>query len=69
MRVTKTLLTAGEFDNYPFEEDKRYELVDPESHEVEIWTGAALPGGLTSNDTLTSGLLPGFQLPLPNLFD
>src|SRR5579864_8468533 len=26
MGATKTLLTAEEFDNYPFEEDKRYEL-------------------------------------------
>jgi Uma2 family endonuclease len=26
MSATKTLLTAQEFDNYPFEEDKRYEL-------------------------------------------
>ena len=27
---TKTLLTAEEFDNYPFEEDKRYELDEGE---------------------------------------
>jgi Uma2 family endonuclease len=26
MSATKTVLTAQEFDNYPFEEDKRYEL-------------------------------------------
>ena len=26
MRAAKTLLTAEQFDNYPFEEDKRYEL-------------------------------------------
>jgi Uma2 family endonuclease len=28
--TTKTLLTAEEFDNYPFEEDKRYELDEGE---------------------------------------
>jgi hypothetical protein len=27
---TKTLLTAEQFDNYPFEEDKRYELDEGE---------------------------------------
>ena len=30
MGATKTLLTAEEFDNYPFEEDKRYELDEGE---------------------------------------
>src|SRR5579859_5604285 len=30
MSATKTLLTAEEFDNYPFEEDKRYELDEGE---------------------------------------
>ena len=34
MRVTKTLLTAEEFDNYPFEEDKRYELDEGELIEM-----------------------------------
>ena len=28
--ATKVLLTAAEFDNYPFEEDKRYELDEGE---------------------------------------
>jgi hypothetical protein len=28
--TAKTLLTAEEFDNYPFEEDKRYELDEGE---------------------------------------
>jgi Uma2 family endonuclease len=31
---TKTLLTAEEFDNYPFEEDKRYELDEGELIEM-----------------------------------
>jgi Uma2 family endonuclease len=30
MGATKTLLTAEQFDNYPFEEDKRYELDEGE---------------------------------------
>jgi Uma2 family endonuclease len=34
MSAAKTLLTAEEFDNYPFEEDKRYELDEGELIEV-----------------------------------
>ena len=34
MRAAKTLLTAEEFDNYPFEEDKRYELDEGELIEM-----------------------------------
>ena len=34
MGATKTLLTAAEFDNYPFEEDKRYELDEGELIEM-----------------------------------
>jgi Uma2 family endonuclease len=34
MSATKTLLTAMEFDNYPFEEDKRYELDEGELIEM-----------------------------------
>jgi Uma2 family endonuclease len=34
MTSTKTLLTAEEFDNYPFEEDKRYELDEGELIEM-----------------------------------
>ena len=30
MSATKTVLSAEEFDNYPFEEDKRYELDEGE---------------------------------------
>ena len=32
--TTKTLLTAEQFDNYPFEEDKRYELDEGELVEM-----------------------------------
>lgn len=34
MGATKTLLTAEQFDNYPFEEDKRYELDEGELVEM-----------------------------------
>jgi len=34
MGATKTLLTAEQFDNYPFEEDKRYELDEGELIEM-----------------------------------
>ena len=34
MGAAKTLLTAQEFDNYPFEEDKRYELDEGELIEM-----------------------------------
>jgi len=34
MGATKILLTAEEFDNYPFEEDKRYELDEGELIEM-----------------------------------
>ncbi len=34
MGATKTVLTAQEFDNYPFEEDKRYELDEGELIEM-----------------------------------
>jgi hypothetical protein len=34
MSATKTVLTAHEFDNYPFEEDKRYELDEGELIEM-----------------------------------
>ena len=45
-------------------------LVDPESREVEIWTGASLPDrALTNEEELTSKLLPGFRVPLASLFD
>lgn len=44
-------------------------LVFPESRTVEIWTSLALPAmELTEDDTLTSPLLPGFALPLAELF-
>jgi Uma2 family endonuclease len=34
MSAAKTLLSAEEFDNYPFEEDKRYELDEGELIEM-----------------------------------
>ena len=34
MGATKVLLTAEQFDNYPFEEDKRYELDEGEMIEM-----------------------------------
>jgi Uma2 family endonuclease len=34
MSTSKILLTAEEFDNYPFEEDKRYELDEGELIEM-----------------------------------
>jgi Uma2 family endonuclease len=44
-------------------------LIDPDSREVEIWTGAALPDrALTVGEALISSLLPGFALPLGDLF-
>ena len=44
-------------------------LIDPEVAEVEIWTGPALPErALTNGDVLVSVLLPGFALPLTDLF-
>ena len=44
-------------------------LIDPESREVEVWTGATLPDrALTVGESLTSPLLPGFGLPLADLF-
>jgi Uma2 family endonuclease len=44
-------------------------LIDPESREVEVWTGATLPArALAVGEALTSPLLPGFGLPLADLF-
>jgi Uma2 family endonuclease len=44
-------------------------LVDPDSREVEIWTGPTLPNqALKVGAALTSKLLPGFKLPLKKLF-
>jgi Uma2 family endonuclease len=44
-------------------------LTDPETREVELWTGPTLPDhALTGRDSLTSVLLPGFALPLDELF-
>ena len=44
-------------------------LVQPEDHSVEIWTGPKLPEqALTGTDSITSTLLPGFSLPMAELF-
>lgn len=44
-------------------------LIDPETREVDVWKGPALPDhALAGSDALTSDLLPGFALPLLELF-
>lgn len=44
-------------------------MIDPESREVEIWTGPQLPEQeLAADASITSPLLPGFSLPLSELF-
>jgi hypothetical protein len=44
-------------------------LIHPEALEVEIWTEPNPPeGALTGDATLESPLLPGFALPLADLF-
>jgi Uma2 family endonuclease len=44
-------------------------LIDPESREVEIWTGPQLPERELAGDAaITSQLLPNFALPLQELF-
>lgn len=45
-------------------------LIDPETQEVEIWTGPQLPEReLSGKDEVTSPLLPGFALKLGDLFN
>jgi Uma2 family endonuclease len=44
-------------------------LIDPDEQSVELWTGPVLPDhGLTGSKALISDLLPGFVLPLSELF-
>ncbi len=44
-------------------------LIDPDSREVEVWRGTTLPDrALAAGESLTSPLLPGFELPLSDLF-
>jgi len=44
-------------------------LIDPESREIEVWTGPSLPDhALSGEAVLESALLPGFTLPLADLF-
>jgi Uma2 family endonuclease len=48
---------------------KKVWLIDPGTREVEIWTGPTLPErALTGDDSPASTLLPGFALPLSELF-
>ena len=45
-------------------------LIDPDSKQAEIWTGPQLPEHeLTVAESINSALLPGFSLPLEQLFD
>jgi Uma2 family endonuclease len=44
-------------------------LIDPETRSAEIWASPSLPEReLASSDALSSPLLPGFALPLQELF-
>ena len=44
-------------------------LIDPDVKEIEIWKDASLPDpALSAGDVLVSDLLPGFALPLEELF-
>jgi len=44
-------------------------LIDHDVREIEIWKGPSLPDPvLAGADGLTSALLPGFALPLEELF-
>jgi Uma2 family endonuclease len=44
-------------------------LIDPDVKEIEIWKGPSLPDpALASGDVLASAWLPGFALPLDELF-
>jgi len=44
-------------------------VIYPESREAEIWTGPALPDqNLSEAEPIVSALLPGFSLPLADLF-
>jgi Uma2 family endonuclease len=44
-------------------------LIDPDAREIEIWTGPSLPDhALSGSAVLKSPLLPGFVLPLEELF-
>jgi Uma2 family endonuclease len=44
-------------------------VIDPEAREIEVWTGPSLPNhALGGSAVLESPLLPGFSLPLEELF-
>ena len=44
-------------------------LIDPADNMVELWTSPRIPLQLTDDDVISSIFLPGFTLPLPELFD
>ncbi len=43
-------------------------LIDPIDGMVELWTSPRFPLQLTDDDVISSIFLPGFSLPLPELF-
>jgi Uma2 family endonuclease len=44
-------------------------LIDPDTREVEVWTGPSLPDkALAGSEAVSSSLLPGFSLTLDELF-
>ena len=43
-------------------------LIDPADQTVELWNTPWQPLQLTDDDAISSPLLPGFSLPLPDLF-
>lgn len=43
-------------------------LIDPADGMVELWTSPRFPLQLTDDDVISSIFLPGFSLPLPELF-
>jgi Uma2 family endonuclease len=48
---------------------KEVRLIDPDVREIDVWTGPSLPAqALAGNAVLESPLLPGFALPLEDLF-
>ena len=59
-----TLKLRGYFDHGMHE----VWLIDPADLTVELWNTPWQPLQLTDDDAISSPLLPGFSLPLPDLF-
>jgi hypothetical protein len=59
-----TLKLRGYFDHGMHE----VWLIDPADQTVELWNTPWQPLQLTDDDAISSPLLPGFSLPLPDLF-